>query len=83
MQEFPETLNGNNWSVFLFDCPKTKVKELLISLFDSIEQIVPNGLPNYTIRDWSQDFLKISLRILREGSRKEIVEKLEKNIMKI
>lgn len=83
MQKFPDTLNGNNWSVFLFNCPKNKVEGILLSLFDCSEQIIPNGLPNYTIRDWSQGFITISLRILRDGSKKKLVEKLEKNIMEI
>lgn len=83
MGKFPKTLDAKNWSVFLFDCPKTRLEQLIVSLFDCIEQIVPDSLPNYTMRYWNTASIKISLRVLIDGSKKKIVKKLETEILKI
>lgn len=83
MIEFPDTQNEHNWSVFLFDCPKDKVQKLIARLFDHIKKIVPNSLPNYTMRFWNKTTIKISLRVLRDGTKKEIVTELEMSVLEI
>lgn len=80
MIEYPNTEDKNNWSVFLFDCPKERVAKLIVPLFKHAKEIVPNSLPNYTMRDWARDSVKISFRVLRDKDDRETVQKLEKAI---
>jgi len=77
---FPDTKDRDNWSVFLFDCPKDRVQSLLVTLFRVAKEIVPNSLPNYTMRHWDAKYVKISFRVLRNKHEKEVVEILEKEI---
>lgn len=80
MSEFPDTEDKDNWSVFLFDCPKEKVQKVIVMLFNCANEIVPNGLPNYTMRAWDRNSIKISFRVLRDKDNGEIVARLEKSI---
>lgn len=52
-------------------------------LFKSAKGIVPNSLPNYTIRWFDKNFIKISLRVLRRKSNREVVTKLENSIAEL
>ena len=83
MNEFPDTEDKDNWSVFLFDCPKDRVERLIVLVFKRVKGIVPNGLPNYTMRHWSQNSVKISLRVLRDKKKEAVVQKLEKLTAKL
>lgn len=80
MNEFPNTEDEGNWSTFLFDCPKGKVEKLVVTLFNRVKEIVPNSLPNYTMRFWDNNSIKISLRVLRDKNNKEAVQKLENSM---
>lgn len=83
MKEFPDTEDKDNWSIFLFDCPKDTVERLIVLVFKRVKGIVPNGLPNYTVRYWSQNSVKISLRVLRDKKKEAVVQKLEKSTAKL
>jgi len=83
MSEFPDTEEKDNWSVFLFDCPKEKVEKVIVMLFKRAKEIVPNGLPNYTMRWWYENSIKISFRVLRDKNNETIVDRLEKSIKKL
>jgi len=83
MNKFPDTEDKDNWSVFLFDCPKDRVERLIVLVFKRVKGIVPNGLPNYTMRHWSQNSVKISLRVLRDKKKEAVVQKLEKLTAKL
>ena len=80
MSEFPDTEDKDNWSVFLFDCPKEKVEKVIVALFKSAKEIVPNSLPNYTMRLWNENSIKISFRVSRDRNNEEVVGRLEKSI---
>ena len=80
MSDFPNTEDKDNWSVFLFDCPKEKVEKVIMMLFKSAKEIVPNSLPNYTMRWWYENSIKISFRVLRDKNNEEVVGRLEKSI---
>jgi hypothetical protein len=83
MNELPDTEDKDNWSVFLFDCPKDRVEKLIVLGFKRVKEIVPNGLPNYTMRNWNQNSVKISLRVLRDKKKEAVVQKLEKLTVKL
>lgn len=83
MSDFPNTEDADNWSVFLFDCPKAKVEIVIVMLFKKAKEIVPNGLPNYTMRSWDENSIKISLRVLRDKNDKKVVQKLESLIAEL
>jgi hypothetical protein len=83
MNEFPDTEDADNWSVFLFDCPKERVQKLVVALFKQVKEIVVDSLANYTVRDYARDSIKISLRVLRDKSKKEVVAKLENSIVEL
>lgn len=80
MSEFPNTEDKDNWSVFLFDCLNEKVERVIVMLFKKAKEIIPNGLPNYTMRWWNEKSIKISFRVLRDKNSGEVVRNLEKSI---
>jgi hypothetical protein len=80
MSEFPNTEDEDNWSVFFFDCPKDKVEKLIVMLFKRTKEIIPNSLPNYTMRSWSKNSIKISFRVLRDKNNQKVVQRLERSI---
>ena len=80
MSEFPNAEDKDNWCVFLFDCPKEKVEKVIVMLFRLAKEIVPNGLPNYTMRLWDKDTIKISFRVLRDKNSEKVVGRLDKSI---
>lgn len=67
----------------MFDCPTAKVKDLTISLFRVVKEIVPNSLPNYTIRGWNREHVKISLRVLRDRNQTDLLERLNSSITEV
>ena len=79
---FPITEEGNNWTVFVFKCPRYNWIQVLRELFTFLSQCKECLLPHFTIRDYDETSLFISFRILRREEHKALVESkiLESNI---
>lgn len=65
---------GDNWSVFYFEYPKDRLELWLVDLFHHISKIEEVKFPHFTIREFSPQFIGISLRILRDQNVAENVD---------
>ena len=72
--DYPVTKEGNNWTVVVFKCPRNTWIQMLRELFGFLEQCEECLLPHFTVRSYDTDSLFISLRILRRGEHKNLVE---------
>lgn len=69
MSDFPETEKGDNWSVFFFECPTERLKQVLIDLFKYLNEVRQAKIPHFLIRVYfPSKYLGISLRVLRKVS---------------
>lgn len=83
MSELPNCEDEDNWTVFLFDCPKTKIDRLMGALFKLAKEIVKNSLPNYTMRGWNENSVKVSFNVLRDKNDRQDISRLKNGILDI
>lgn len=69
MSELPRTENGDNWSVFFFECPTERLKKVLVDLFRYVGEVKEAKIPHFLVREYFlAKHLGISLRVLRKAS---------------
>jgi hypothetical protein len=81
---FPDTREGDNWTVVVFRCQKQSWVETLARFFSHLESSEECLIPHYTIRTYNPttDCLTISLRILRRRENEENVISLARGFLK-
>lgn len=74
------TENGDNWSVFFFECPTNRVRKVLVDLFLHIQKIEEARIPHFMNRQFAvTQHVGISLRVLRnQDDAKSVDGKLAK-----
>lgn len=69
---------GDNWSVFFFECPVSRLKRVLVDLFHYIRDIKEVRIPHFLIREYvPTKHVGVSVRLLRQqGVAKDLDDKL-------